>query len=442
MVSSVRQGRAPSGCLADTEPALRLPSTEGSSLADVSGSETCGPLEDSSDALLAKLAGATVDEILLFLREYLAMPVAFVGEFTRGRRIVRFVNGTEQGSALLHRRSDVMSKTYCRMIVDHAIPAAIPRIDEIPELSELEVTAELNIAAYLGVPIHLSSGDLYGTLCCFAHEPADDLPADVVRIMAVAASFVARRLESPDHGFVDVLQIHERIAAILAHPEGLRIVYQPIVELATGRHVGYEALSRFPGFDSEGPEVLFADAYYAGLGTAFELLAVRRALELLPRLSDGQFLSVNLSSAVLRESATRELLRSARTGQIVIELTEQQPPQDRELLDVIAELRDDGARLAVDDLGSGFAGLSRLVALRPDIVKFDRFLSLDVAEDPVRKALLVAALSFCEATSTALIVEGVETPADCEALKHAGVKLAQGFLLGRPGPALAGAMSV
>lgn len=388
-------------------------------------------VQSDTDTVLVDLATAAIDEILHLVREYLEMTVAFVGEFSYGRRIIRYVDGEAQETAVLQGRSDEISDSYCQMIADRSLPPVIPDVAKMAQLRDLAVTAELRLGSYLGVPVHLSDGDLYGTLCCFAHEPRE-FPDGVQRLLAVAASFIARRLESPEHRFVDVLGVHERMKSILERPESLEIVYQPIVEIAAGRPVGYEALSRFPGASAEPPNAWFADAHEVGLGTELELLAVRRALEALERIPEDGFLALNLSGAVLAEEQTADLLLGFSPQRLVLELTEQHSERGAALDRQLAKLRQAGIRLAVDDLGSGFAGLSRLIELAPDIVKFDRFLTTTLAEDPRRQALLSSTVTFCQKTGAMLIVEGVERQADRAVLVSTGVRFAQGFLFGKP----------
>ena len=88
----------------------------------------------------------------------------------------------------------------------------------------------------------------------------------------------------------------------------------------------------------------------------------------------------------------------------------------------------------MDDLGAGFAGLSRLVEMQPEIVKMDRFLIIGIADDHRRSALLASAVHFGEATGATLIAEGIEREDDLAVIVDLGVPLAQGFLLGEPAP--------
>lgn len=394
-----------------------------------------GPDRSGADALLERVATATVDELLELVRVYAGMDVAFVGEFTRNRRIIRFVQGEVPSATTLVDRSHSLGESYCRLIAERKIPFTIPDVRELAELRSLPITSELDIGSYVGVPIHLSSGELYGTLCGFGHDATTELPEDLVRLLDVVASFLARRLEAPANRFVDVLAIQEKVQAVVDEPACLSMVYQPIVGLGSGTTVGYEALSRFPGQVAEPPDVWFADAHDAGLGVALEMASARRALEALEILPSDTYLSINLCAEAITAENLAELLDGVDPQRIVIELTEIQPDRGVHLPDARQQMRSMGVRLAVDDLGSGFAGLSRLLDMKPEIVKFDRFLTIGVSEDPRRSALASAALRFCAQTGADLIAEGVETPEDDAALTSLGVPFGQGYLLGVAAPA-------
>lgn len=387
-----------------------------------------------TDALLARAAEATVDELLDLVRTYAGVDVAFVGEFSQGRRIIRFVRGEGPAATTLVDRSHDLGQTYCQLIADHRIPATVPDVRAIAELRDLPVTFELDIGCYVGVPIHLSDGRLYGTLCGFAHQPVDELAADLVWLLHVVADALARRLEAPRDRFVDVLAVHDRIEAILADPASLQVVHQPIVTVASLEPVGWEALARFPGAVPEPPDVWFADAHIAGLGVELELLAARRAIETMDAVPGDAFLSVNLSGRALDSTGFTDLLDRCDPCRLVVELTEGEPGPEVVSPRRRRELDDAGARLAVDDLGAGFAGLSRLIEMRPEIVKMDRFLVIGVARDPRRSALLASAMHFCESTGATLVAEGIEREEDLQVIVDLGVPLAQGFLLGMPAP--------
>jgi EAL domain-containing protein (putative c-di-GMP-specific phosphodiesterase class I) len=224
---------------------------------------------------------------------------------------------------------------------------------------------------------------------------------------------------------------------LLADPDDLTLVFQPIVDLARARVAGYEALSRFPG--TAGPEVWFAAAADAGVAAELQALALVRALARVPDLPDGTFLSVNVGPHLL---GTRPVQAALATRpdlhRVVVELTEHAPVDDLADLRVhVAALRARGAVVALDDTGSGWAGLQQLVALRPQLVKLDRSLVAGLDTDPVRTALVQVVGDLAGRIDAWLLAEGVETRAELAASCRLGVPLAQGWLLGRPAPGFA-----
>ena len=91
-----------------------------------------------------------------------------------------------------------------------------------------------------------------------------------------------------------------------------------------------------------------------------------------------------------------------------------------------------GIQIAVDDAGAGFASLRHVVELRPNYVKLDIGLIRGIGEDDARQALVAGMVHFANETGCALIAEGIETEDELEALQQLGIRLGQGFLLGRP----------
>jgi EAL domain-containing protein (putative c-di-GMP-specific phosphodiesterase class I) len=97
-------------------------------------------------------------------------------------------------------------------------------------------------------------------------------------------------------------------------------------------------------------------------------------------------------------------------------------------------MRERGARLAADDLGSGYAGFRHLLLLEPDIIKLDITLVSGIHDHPGSRALTKALVAFAADIGATVIAEGVEEPADLAVLQELCVPWAQGYLLGRPGP--------
>jgi EAL domain-containing protein (putative c-di-GMP-specific phosphodiesterase class I)/AmiR/NasT family two-component response regulator len=215
---------------------------------------------------------------------------------------------------------------------------------------------------------------------------------------------------------------------------GVWMVFHPIVELDTRRQVGVEALARFGSIPVRPPDHWFAEATALELGIQLEVRALTEALASLSKVPGGQFLSVNCSH---RAAPTRDFARLLEgvEDRVVLEITEHEAVEDyRALAEGLAPLRERGLRVAVDDVGAGYASLRHALHLAPDMVKMDISLTRDIDSDPGRRALGAALISFAEEIGSTIVAEGIETAAELETLLELGVRLGQGFLLGQPGP--------
>ena len=215
--------------------------------------------------------------------------------------------------------------------------------------------------------------------------------------------------------------------------DAVSIIFQPVVELATGRAGGFEALARFEREPRRGPDEWFAQAHRVGLGEELEALALRVALAAEGR-PEGTFLAVNVSPRALLSAPVRAALPEDLTG-IVIELTEHEVfGAEGSLEEELAALRARGAQVALDDAGAGYAGLQQIIRIAPDILKLDRALIHGAHADPSRQALLEALIEFASTTGAAICAEGVEDLEDLRTLVSLDVTYAQGYGLARPAP--------
>lgn len=235
-------------------------------------------------------------------------------------------------------------------------------------------------------------------------------------------------------GFGDNIARRRRIEDIINN-ESLSLVFQPIVNLATGKIVAVEALSRFPEPPYQSAGTWFSEARSVNLGVSLELLAVRSALRYLPRIPDGCLLDINVGAEAIVTSDFRRIISHGDPSRIVLELTEDTEISDyQRLLNCFEQLKDTGFRIALDDTGAGFASFSHLVRLSPDVIKLDRDMIRGLDHDPVRHSLCAAVATFADDTGAMVIAEGIEQGAEAAALKELGIDFGQGFYLGRPGP--------
>ena len=223
-----------------------------------------------------------------------------------------------------------------------------------------------------------------------------------------------------------------RICDLLAN-DGVNVALQPVIDLTSGRMIGVEALARFD--DDRGPEEWFQEARDTGLGIELDRVAFRNAIRLLSALPESCYLSVNASPGLLVDGTFVQELATADIAldRLVIEITEHVKISSySELHASLAEVRERGARLAIDDTGAGYASMHHVLQLRPDIIKIDRSLIADVTSDAARRTLVTAFVLLALELDATVTGEGIETPAELETLASLGVDCAQGYLLAKP----------
>ncbi len=222
---------------------------------------------------------------------------------------------------------------------------------------------------------------------------------------------------------------------------GLHSLFQPIISLSERRILGYEALTRGPSNSPlHSPIALFAVARQAGRLSELEIACRQSACR---RFNEQQLpgkLFLNVSPESLLEAAhqpgrTLQLLQDfgIPPSQVVIELTEQTPIDDFQLLQTaLHHYRAMGFSIALDDLGAGYSSLRLWSELRPDYVKIDRHFIDGIHQDALKREFVGSILQIAKASRAQVIAEGIELPEELAVLTEMGVDLVQGYLLGRP----------
>jgi EAL domain-containing protein (putative c-di-GMP-specific phosphodiesterase class I) len=301
-----------------------------------------------------------------------------------------------------------------------------------------EMAADLDgfVSAFLMK--RLSSGDRYCShvgQSIILFDPKVRVERVVYRGLRDARSEVYRRTATAEEHGAEVLR------GILSRKE-IVSVFQPIYDMVERKVAGVEALSRGPeGSGFEDAEALFSLAERVNLAAPLERLCRRRSLEVAGKAEWPLLMFLNLSPAAASDSdlLTGSLLRDVEETKldprkIVIEVTERTYAQNQDLFSrVIGELRSEGFRVAVDDLGSGYSNLSSLAEIKPEFLKFDHLFTKDIHRHRIKQDLLGAILSFAVKMNTHVIAEGIETEDEFEALRRLGVPLGQGYLFARPG---------
>jgi EAL domain-containing protein (putative c-di-GMP-specific phosphodiesterase class I)/FixJ family two-component response regulator len=274
--------------------------------------------------------------------------------------------------------------------------------------------------------------------------PAEDILASISRVADGGTSLSIEVVGGIVHELTSQLrreeiereQIETRRGEIrrFLDGEGLTMAFQPIVELATGGLVGYEALARFRSFPLRPPDQWFAEATALELGVQLELEAIRHALTALPRIPRTAYLSVNCSHRAAMSPEIAGLL-TPHGARLVVEITEHEQVDDYdELALALGALRANGLRIAIDDAGAGYASLRHTLLLAPDIVKIDIALTRRIDIDRGRRALASALVAFADEMDMTIVAEGIETEGELGTLRDLGVRYGQGYYLAEPGP--------
>lgn len=220
------------------------------------------------------------------------------------------------------------------------------------------------------------------------------------------------------------------VAQLIDRRGRCRLAYEPIADLARGAICGFEAVERFPGAVS--PETWRTAALRRGLEPDFDAFVVESVLHARESLPDGCFLSFNARPAtLLREPVRRVLARARSLDGIVIELVPRLARRDEtRFVAFTRELREAGARLAVDHVGGEDAVLRFVGVLRPALAKLDAVLVADLDRVPAKRMLLYELERIAARFGTALVAVGVARAEEVDALMRLRVPLAQGPLIG------------
>jgi diguanylate cyclase (GGDEF)-like protein len=233
------------------------------------------------------------------------------------------------------------------------------------------------------------------------------------------------------------------VSELLSRAAEFRSVFQPVISLAEGKAIGFEALLRLP---KDARLANPGEAFSAAAGTPWlvdlEIAAVESHLRAAPDLPDGR-LFLNLSPTALLDPRFRpsEIVSRIRKAglspeQIVIEISEIENVGDPErFAEAIRPLRDAHFQLAIDDFGAGFANVRLLVELGPEFLKIDRALVTGAWQHARKRAFLETIGALGLRVNCSVIAEGVETERDLATVRACGIRVVQGYYTGSPMPA-------
>jgi EAL domain-containing protein (putative c-di-GMP-specific phosphodiesterase class I) len=236
------------------------------------------------------------------------------------------------------------------------------------------------------------------------------------------------------------LQAGDRAGLETRFESALRVMsmaFQPILHGRDKSVFGYEALMRSSEASLPHPGAILAAAERLDRLDDVGRRVRRLAAEAFERAPSEAVLFVNLHPRDLLDPDLYEgsapLTRIA--PKVVLEVTERSTIDDvRDFQTRVAKLRQLGFRIAIDDLGAGYAGLSSFAALEPEIVKLDMSLVRNVHRSEIRKRLIRSMTAVCKEMGMHVVAEGIELPEESAVVREAGCDLLQGYLYARPGP--------
>ncbi|MGB3795241.1 MAG: EAL domain-containing protein [Alteraurantiacibacter sp.] len=377
-----------------------------------------------------------IDRILKSVRGHLGVEIAFVSRYVEnGQRELTHVSSDldlPMGPGFREDRED----SYCWHILQGRLPELIQDPADHPLTSKLAITDFLPVGCHINTPLRLADGTVWGSFCALGREPNRTLNVRDLDILKSFAGLVGERIEGSLEKDMTLRHARERVLAML-DGHAVTMFQQPIHDLKTGSAVGVECLARFPDLNKRGPQAWFDDADRTGLGSELEMTAVRCALDTVSQVPDGIYAAINASPATILSGKLREELEQAEPANLVIEITEHQQVDDFAALAREVAAIKPYARIAIDDVGTGYAGLRHLIDLQPDILKMDMVLTRGCDKDPARRAISAAMVQFSNDIGAKLVAEGIETEAERDVMHQLGVNYGQGYLFARPLPVVA-----
>jgi EAL domain-containing protein (putative c-di-GMP-specific phosphodiesterase class I)/CheY-like chemotaxis protein len=291
------------------------------------------------------------------------------------------------------------------------------------ELKTAVKAVEHGALRYLMKPVAAS-------LLCKLAEDAVRL-RQVAKLKRMAAEFYGIAAQKEAH----LTRLRSRFETALAT---LYMAYQPVVRWSDRTVIGYEALVRTHSATLCRPDDLFAAAEVLGrtndLGRAIRR-SVARTTEV---VTSAKCVFVNVHPLELgdEELYSRESPLAEIAARVVLEITERASID--EIIDIqarLSTLRQFGYRLALDDLGAGYAGLTSFAKIQPEVVKLDMSLVRGVEKEPTKQKLIRGMAAICGELGMLVITEGVETSEELDMLVGLGCDVFQGYLFARPGKA-------
>jgi EAL domain-containing protein (putative c-di-GMP-specific phosphodiesterase class I) len=369
-------------------------------------------------------------------RKLLNFDISYISRFENSHQVIEAVDLSDSAADIPIKKGSAFNveESYCKRVADNKLPKFVLDAKEEPLVADIPAIAELSIGTLISVPITMRDGRLYGSICGFSRTIRNDISERDVRFVELLAEFASRVLESSIAKSGDLRKRHDFIVKIISN-RSFQNVYQSIVDFTTGKNVGLEALTRFEDVSFESPDWVFREAEHFGLKSELEIAVLHEPIKRTHAMSGDCYVSINVSPATVATKAFKDLVATAATDHLVIELNEADTVDCyfalNNHLDKVREL---GVSLAIDDVGSGYANFRHILELSPEILKLDISLIRDINISRKKQALAAAIAAYADEFGSKIIAEGVETDAELQILQKLGINLIQGYLFSKPAP--------
>jgi EAL domain-containing protein (putative c-di-GMP-specific phosphodiesterase class I) len=256
----------------------------------------------------------------------------------------------------------------------------------------------------------------------------------VALIREASEAYVASRTERDSEAEARAQELRTLESQFDAALSGLWMAYQPIISHSQGRVIAYEALLRSTSPDLPNPaKILDAAERLNGVRELGRTVRKRVADELTRTAGIDVF--INLHALELLDEALYDERSplTAHAKRVVLEITERVALTEVvDMRERLTRLRALGFRIAVDDLGAGYAGLGSLVDLEPEVVKIDMGLVRNIPDSPTKQKLVRGVAALGRELGWLLVAEGVENEAERNCLLELGCDIFQGYFYGKP----------
>ncbi|HSN69763.1 MAG TPA: EAL domain-containing response regulator [Thermoanaerobaculia bacterium] len=344
-------------------------------------------------------------------------------EFVRGLQVVLSgILGNDVVVAISHPGSNDF---YC--FSRNAVGSSIQELSRTLERESERLLRRIDVDPALAEEVAVFVG---GTICSILDTGS---PAVLYNAVREAKDLAGRKETRYLHALGERLHRAIKDRAIISH-------YQPIVDLASGRIIGHEALSRGPhGSDIEKPDVIFDLARDFRLVWDLQALCIRNVEPILDEVCDAGLLFFNLEASFILEMQQRgtEVLRPFLScgDRVVLEVTERGAIRDfATFRRGLHELKQMGFMIAIDDCGSGYATLEAVAELKPNYLKVGHSLFHGVETDPVRRRIVELVARCADTIDAVSVAEAIETEEQLSVCRDLDIELGQGFIFARPAP--------